>query len=496
MKHLKILVALLCMFAMIVCSFASCGNTNDPQTGDSGSPTTETSEVTPEVTEFDYENGDKLDPSLDFDGDLFSIYTWNTQALVEWVEENSSELSELDQALYKHLKDTEQRLNLEFKITTVPGRYNDRNDFVETLESYTLTGLSPDLVCQYSLTATIGMLKGLYSDLLSSKHVDFEAPWWNDTLVEGNVIKDKLYYITGDITPSIIYNMYGMVFNKDLISAFGLETPYQMVRDGNWTYSRMLELIRDTSLNPNTEHKYGGPSENVMYGLVVPKLAVDAFQTGFGVVAVEQNDRGTWSFTSDYTGSKSVDAVDVIRDFVYNNDDVFYDRDSAYGSAIFYDRHTIFCVAGMSALEKAVNDYGMKVGVVPIPKYDATQTDYATRLAVTTSVFSVPTETKNFDRSTAVLEALGSDGYHNVTPVLFEKMFCARYSEAPEDAEMFVKIRDCIVYDPGNFHDALSSFSAFRNCVYENSSWTTFLDGRLTRFANALAEINKFGAGE
>ena len=493
MKHLKALLSLICMLAMILCSFAACKPSAKENPSNSESEAA-TGAITPEETEFDYENGDRLDPTLDFANEQFSIYTWNTQMITEWVEQETENMSEVEQVLYQHLTGTEDRLNVDFKITTVPGRYNDRLNFVETLESYTLTGLSPDLVCQYSLTSTIAMLKGLYSDLAVSKHIDFDAPWWNDSLVEGNKIKDKLYYITGDITPTVPYNMYGIQFNKELLNAYELESPYQLVRDGNWTYSRMLELIKDTSLNPSTNNQYGGSSENVMYGLVVQKLAVDAFQAGFGVVAVQKNDNGIWNFSRDYTGSKAVDAVDAIRRMVYENTDVFYDMDAKWANKIFIDRHTIFSVDTMYCVESEIEDHGLKVGVVPTPKFDAAQTDYATRLGVTVSVFAVPMETPDYDRSTAVLEAFGSNGYRKVTPVVFEKMFCARYADAPDDAEMFMKIRDCIVYDPGNFHDALSSFSAFRNCVRQNLSWSTYLEQNLTRFANALSEINKMDA--
>lgn len=495
MKNVKAFLSLLCVLAMILCSLTACKPTEKEPTPIQSDEATESDSATEQETlaetKFDYESGDRLDPTLDFGDEEFSIYTWNTQGVIEWVEAESESMSQVDRVLYQRLGDIEERLNLSFKITTVPGRYDQRISFVETLQNYSITGLAPDLVCQYSLASTIAMLKGLYSDLTVSRHIDFSAPWWNDSLVEGNKIRDRLYYITGDAAPSILYGMYGVQFNKDLLNVYHLESPYELVRDGSWTYSRMLGLIKDTSLNPNTNNQYGGSEENVMYGLVVHKLAVDAFQAGFGVVAVQKNDDGAWVFSRDFTGSKAVDAVDTIRRIVYENTDVFYDMDTQWANMIFIDEHTIFSVDTMNSVEAEILNYGMKVGVVPVPKFDAAQTDYATRVGVAISVFAVPKETQDFDRSTAVLEAFGSNGYHKVTPVIFEKMFCARYADAPDDSEMFMKIRDSIVYDPGNFHDSLGTFSAFRNCVRQNISWDTFLEERMTRFVNALSEVNK-----
>ena len=489
MKHLKALLSIVCMLAMILSSFAACSPSKKEEASETETETV-TDPITPEETQFDYETGDRL-PTLDFGNEQFSIYTWNTQGVSDWVEEDNENLNDVDRVLYQRNINIEDRLNVDFKISSVPGRYDQRKTFIENLESYTLTGLTPDLVCQYSLSSTIGMLKGLYGDLTSSGYIDFDAPWWNQTLVEGNKVKDRLYYITGDASCTIHYNEYCMLFNKDLMVAYDLESPYQLVRDGNWTYSRMLELIKDTSLNPSRDHQYAGSSANVMYGLVVEKVSVDAFQTGFGVSAVQKDDNGDWLFSPDFTGTKAVDVVDSLKRMLYENTDVFYDKDAKWGNQIFVNEHCIFFLGTTYWVEPGIRDHGLKIGVVPTPKYDAAQEDYATRLGMTISVFSIPKGTSNFDCSTAVLEAFGSEGYRKVTPVVFEKMFCSRLSESPDDAEMFMKIRDCIVYDPGNFHDALGSFSAFRNCVYTKLSWSTFLEQKMTQFASALSEINK-----
>ena len=496
MKTLTRVISLICVLAMLACVFVGCkeGDDNEDPQGTQGTQgqTEATTQPNGEDLPFNYETGDLLDPTLNYNNTEFSVYTWKPQSVAEWVENLDDAATVIEEALYDHMGAAEERLNLRFGITEVAGRYAEMNDFIATLENYTTTGLTPDLVCQYSLAASIGMLKGLYDNLLTAENLDFDAPWWNDTLVEGNTVNNHLYYITGDISASVVYTMYGMVFNKELVSQYNIESPYQLVRDGNWTYSRFLELIKDTSTNPNHDHVYTGSGEDVMYGFALPKLAVDAFQTGFGITAVVKNSQGAWSLSSDYSGARSADIIDKLRTLAYENNDVFYDKNAA-SYPVFNDGNAIFSILVMQGVEAAIRDYQIKVGIVPIPKYDATQKGHYTRLGMTVSLFSVPVGA-DMAKSSAVLEALGSDGYRNVTPVVFEEVFRGRYADAPEDAEMYLLIRNGIVYDPGNHQNALSTFSAFRNCVNENKAWTTYFAGKINSYAAALKNINAMGA--
>ncbi len=479
---MKKIIALFCLAAILLCVLASCnGNTDKPV--DTSKPTDET---TPPGNEFSYETSDNLDPNLDYNNEEFRLMTWNTQQVNEWIEEVDEKNSAMERAFYTHLVDVEERLNLEITLNTVPGRYDQMNSFITTMESTITAGISPDLICQYSLTSSIGMIRGLYGNLLDAEHLDFDAPWWNKSLVEGNTINNSLYYISGDLTPTIVYNMYGVLFNKDLLNTYSIEAPYTLVKEDNWTYSRMLELIKDTAQNADkTEYKDGA-----VYGLVVQKLAVDAFQTGFGISAVQKNQEGKWALSSAYSGSRSADIVETLRTLCYSNNDVFYDKDMQYSEVIFGDGNALFDIGTMGQVERAIRDREVKTGIVPIPKYDEEQENYATRLAVMVSMFSVPKDA-DMSRSSAVLEALGSDGYKNVTPVVFENTFQGRYSDAPEDADMFKLIRDSIVYDPGNTLNDLSTFSAFRNCVYQDKAWTTFFSENINKYAAALKSVNE-----
>lgn len=491
MKPFQKLLTLVCAMAILLCSvgiFSGC-NKKEEESAQTSSTAQTTTPSNPDPG-FDYETGDRLDPTLWYDNTPFNIYAWNNTYTQEWVQTLPEKPTEVESTLYQHVKSMDERLGLQTKFEFVNGNWDSMNEFLKKLESYILVNESAyDLVCQYSLTASAGAVMGLYRDIADwDSNVDFEAPWWNETLVSGNTMNGKLYYITGDLTASVIYNMSACIFNKDLLAARNIEEPYELVRTGVWTWDQLLELVQDTAENPNREGIYTGSSEQVMYGLHIYKGAVDFLHTSSGILSVEKKD-DQWGLSSDFIGTRTVDMVDKIRKIVWENEDVFYDKNQKYVSDIFKDEKCLFTLIGLNYVEKFIRDEGLKVGVVPLPKYDVSQEQYYTRLGQTYSMFTLP-RGADVGKSTAVLEALGSNGYKEVTPEIFDEIFCSRYAADPADGEMFRLIKESILYDPGYTAKDLSVFSAVRNCVYENKSWKTYLDSRITHYSEELEILN------
>ena len=112
MKQLTRIVSILCLIAMLLTAFAACKKkqVETPQ------------ETEPEETKFDYSNGDRLDTSLDYGNEKFTIMGWDTQQVTEWVTEITEESTEIDKVLYNNLSSVEERLAIDVDIKTVPGR--------------------------------------------------------------------------------------------------------------------------------------------------------------------------------------------------------------------------------------------------------------------------------------------------------------------------------------------------------------------------------------
>lgn len=65
-----------------------------------------------------------------------------------------------------------------------------------------------DIFAAYSRTIAACAANSLTTDISYSKYIDFDNPWWQETLVEESMIGDNLYFISGDISTNVLYMMY------------------------------------------------------------------------------------------------------------------------------------------------------------------------------------------------------------------------------------------------------------------------------------------------
>jgi ABC-type glycerol-3-phosphate transport system substrate-binding protein len=62
---------------------------------------------------------------------------------------------------------------------------------------------------------------------------------------------NKLFLVQGDLL--IIDNdaMEAMIFNKALLRDHGLENPYEIVKKGEWTFEKLIEMSKDIAKDLN-----------------------------------------------------------------------------------------------------------------------------------------------------------------------------------------------------------------------------------------------------
>ena len=49
--------------------------------------------------------------------------------------------------------------------------------------------------------------------------------WWPESLLDVVSIGDSIYFASGDASINMLHLMYGLYFNKDLLSEFRLDDP-------------------------------------------------------------------------------------------------------------------------------------------------------------------------------------------------------------------------------------------------------------------------------
>ena len=200
----------------------------------------------------------------DFGGETVTFWNWG-----DWLFERFEE-GEIAEGRVEEAEEL-FNVNIEFEVILPQDR-------IETYTSRLLAGESThdvwhaaNRVGYYELLA----IGGLYplSDILPEEYYDGLR---RDTIVpiETMAYQGKKYALGspaatyGIDTDFIIRDLYFMYYNKDMIEEAGLPDPYDLYREGDWTYETFTELAREVTTDTTGDgdiDQYGMQNIGWMY---------------------------------------------------------------------------------------------------------------------------------------------------------------------------------------------------------------------------------------
>ena len=498
MKKIRIAALLMALLMLALC-FASCANTpvvtDETTAGENASTeapvagTTETPETTYPVDENGYEL-DKL-PELNYNNQEFVIFTWSNQVMWEWNEDGTTTGEKIHDAIYDRQVRAEERLGIEIVLSKQTGDWNNRNSFITTVEANVNAGSQDafDLVGQYTPAAPIGAMKGLYSDLSEIQYLDWERPWWPSDIQESCHINNNVYFITGDITGTLVRNIHAIICNLDLAEDHNLPDVYKLVENHEWTMDKFTELAVGTIQGIN-------PDGSAAYSVTFPNnVEYDSLFYGAGFRFVDHDADGKLVMSEELAGERLETWFQTCRAFLFDNADVEILAINAANG--FTSGNVLFHCGGVSDVQNSLQDVSFDFAILPFPLYDKDQEDYYTITSYWVSMYSIPTNAPDPSMSAAVLECLSSYGYRYLTPVIYQESFQYRYLDTLENARMFDLLHDTLVFDPGRlFADQLNCFAAFRQAAQEagSTSWSSYYAAYAKSWSKSLSNIiNKLG---
>ena len=491
-KILAIILALFMMMSMAI----SCSKDKSKQ--DEANSTNVSSDTT-DTTDLYDENGYLKDslPELNFDGYEFNILGWDDGYDDDfWVEESSS--SVIESSLYNRNKVVEERLSVEITATFIPGNYGNQSDFVAYVISTAFAGGDNefDLIGSYSMCGGSLATSGIIYNLYDLDHLDFENPWWSDSLIERSELGGKLYFATGDLANSYIYALHFLTVNTNMLAALELDDPRQMVKNGTWTLDKMIEMTKDVGVD---DDGIEGKTPGDTYGYAFySSVEADCWIAASGMRMSAENDEGVLSLTKDFLGDKTFTLINKIATQRHNTLDWYQIADGMNGKSIKGGKTLFMGVAGEAM--KTFNEVSFKYGVLPYPKVTSEQTDYFTLLGFAYTTFSIPTNVKDPDMSAAVLECMNSQAYRSSSPILYQTVFKSKFANDPIDAEMYDVIKSNAYVDATRvFHSVFEAsynwggtpVGKFRNAIGANSTtWISDIENIEHNINQMLANIS------
>lgn len=300
-------------------------------------------------------------------------------------------------------------------------------------DAYQLCILHP----YYSYTKFITQNYAL--DFYSLPDFDVEKPYWNKDVIEKLSINDHAYIGLGDICHYSINMIY---CNKDKLTEASRQVPYDMVRNGAWTLDEFFAITSGLYVDNGD----GKRNNKDTYGFsALWDANGSAFMQGCDIYVATRNEDDMFELT--LYNDRLVDMYDKLYDWSKDESTYIWNFANRTNESI-----TIDFLNGQSYFthEKLGTIYleaEFDLGMLPMPKYDTAQPEYAHVNWGNNIV--LPNTIKNKDMVGQVLELMGYYSKTLVQQKYYDEVLQLRVSEAPDDRDMVELIYDTIVYDPG-----------------------------------------------
>jgi len=425
MKHKHILTLLAVMMSVLL-FLVACGE----KAGTSAGENLETAEKTDEI---------ETSPPPDFDGAEFAIITREFKKYDIGVEEQNGEI--VNDAIYFRNLAVEDRLNIKMNIFTTAGEWENMDNYKKTVKNSILGGTGAyDLITGYQVFMVSTIYEGLYKDLNQIKYLELSNPWWTQKINGEMTVNNRIYLATGDASVVLWENIYALMFNKNMVQIHEIPDLYQLVKTGEWTLPKLMEITKDITQDVDGNGKY---DKNDLYGF---GTMIGNFTDNYYVsldIPVTKWDENGYPYLAE-NSPKMYQAIDLLHSYFHKNNSVFTIEDpwlSNVMEPMFFDDRLMIMPTMLGDI-KNMRNMNTDFGILPYPKWDKEQKEYLTSSHGSFNIFGVPEDAKNPDMSGAVLEALCAESSKKVVPAFYETVLKGKFARDEESAEMLDIIRN------------------------------------------------------
>ncbi len=475
---MKKFITLLLAVAMLASILASCAT--DPEV-----TTPAPAESTPQQTPSDSSSGtpSETDPpvqtdtseelnldleAIDYNNDEVFFFSWNAWYPEFTVDEEAAEGDPVNEAIYKRNLFMEEELGIKLNFYDVNGYDTFQDSWIDALKNRVADPETPvDIAACYSRSAPYALINGFAVDIDTySDDLDLDKIWWPDLVNDVHRIKDRLFYISGDASPGLLYMMHGLFMNKAMFKSLGNDYDLFMqdilgdAEASTWTLDKMIAICA-----PAYEDNDGvaGKSKGDTLGVIGDQLTLGdpLWQTtGYRLFKQSNEDDEIYLISDELAGEETVNFVNRIREwaqtdacyFAVENDNIWtYDTTNEHFGA----SKALFACSRFVNFDSASMD--IEYAVVPFPKYTADQDRFYTAVGNLYTLYTLCPSSRDLDRAAQTLQTMGYMGYKETTPAIFETVFKGQYSKDDYSIAACNIVRASIVIDAGRTFDRVTS---------------------------------------
>ena len=485
---------ILCLTALLLISCGT-GTTESDTTADTATTTDTTDAVTESVEET--EDTSYLDAvgERDYGGRDFRFLLFDNGEELSWsafdvlAEEATGE--GINDAIYNRNLSIGERFNV--KIVG-DGDANAAGKLASMVRAGDSTY---DAAFLMTSSAGSNAQNGDFLDMTALPDIDITKPYWDQSCIHDLSIGGKVYFMTGDISTIDKKATWILMFNKNLITSFDLESPYTLVNEGKWTVDKFREMSADVSTDLNGD---GTMDQADQYGLATTPDTVYGLFYSCGGRFIEKDADDLPVFSVD---------VDKCSSILEKTGAIMSDRNATLLSSLikgeenpivtiqncFIEGRSLFygeVMFHVNRLREMADDFG----IIPMPKYDEAQAQYVTYTNPAGLMLVIPKSTADVGCTGSVLEAMASLSHTTLTPAYYDNALKGKFARDNDSGAMLDLIFENRVYDltqiygwgsmPSSYNDlALKGSSDLASLIAQKQS---AIDKSIEKFVAAFSE--------
>ena len=461
---MKKLLCVLLAALMLVGTLASCGTSNE------NTDTTAAGDVT---TNLEEETRETLDvPSTRYDGTELCFLTrdeseWSTLEI--FAESQTSESDNISNAVFERNDRILQ--NYGVTITELKKKTGEHHGSLSN-EVSAPTGDFQAVITNTSGSASFasnGFLWNLNSEEI--EYLDFTKPWWDNNMAEGMSIDDRLYFATGDLLTSDNDATFVIMFNKQLVKDYNIPDLYALVENGQWTMEELYKYEQLAVQDNNGDGKLDYDTDicGLAYTGDVPYCLV--FGGGVTLCSKDEDDIPVYSldvqraddiadmgkliFSKDYT----IDLNAVVN----TGGITMYDA----GVKTFGEGHALFMGEVMQCVTR-MRGCDVDFGILPYPKFNVQQANYASMMHLTASCVSIPKSVsgETLTMTTSMIEAMAYHAVDTLTVQYYEINLKTKGAKDEQSGPMMDMILSNRICDLSYYYQwGSNAFGQVANCL-------------------------------
>ncbi len=374
-----------------------------------------------------------------------------------------------------------------FGVDIAEVRTSNEAEMVAKIRESSMAGVCEyDIVMPYMYDAATLAMEGYFYDLNTLEHVHLDQPYYDRNSISGLSIRNKNYFVSGDLCLLDFACTHALVFNKDMVVEHGLESPYELVENHEWTLDKMQEMAHGVASDSDGT---AGMGYQDTYGFLINQNFSTSMFVGCGFRLTTKNQADEPIVALD--GERSAAAFEKIFNLANDSSSVgriddrggsYYISSSAAGKTCW--TAATESVANKKALFRALaiidvyelGDYECSFGILPTPLYDRSQEEYLCRVStLCSSCVAIPVNVQNVEKSSIILDAMMQASTETTKKAYFETILKERKIQDLESEHMLDIIFDGRVYDLAYLYNWGSSgllLSDFMNEIAFSSSNT------------------------